>query len=107
MTRSSLNRSPEKIFMTLCRLKLPMWLNDKNIIFELSKEAYELLIEKGFDPIYGARPLKRTIQRLLEDPMAEEMIAGTFKEGDKIRVERKDDTLVFEHSSAARSIAEK
>ena len=80
---------------------------DKNIIFELSKEAYELLIEKGFDPIYGARPLKRTIQRLLEDPMAEEMIAGTFKEGDKIRVERKDDTLVFEHSSAARSIAEK
>ena len=80
---------------------------DKNIIFELSKEAYELLIEKGFDPVYGARPLKRTIQRLLEDPMAEEMIAGTFKEGDKIRVERKDDTLVFEHSSAARSIAEK
>ena len=39
----------------------------------------DLLMEKGFDPVFGARPLKRTIQRYLEDPLAEEIIAGRFK----------------------------
>jgi len=53
------------------------------------------LIEKGFDPVYGARPLKRTIQRLLEDPLAEEIISGNFKEGSKVKVDRKDELLVF------------
>lgn len=70
-------------------------LKSKNIHIELSVEALELLIEKGFDPVYGARPLKRTIQRLLEDPLAEDIIAGHFKEGEKIGVERKDDKLIF------------
>lgn len=71
-------------------------LKDQDIEIVLNKEATELLIEKGFDPVYGARPLKRTIQRLLEDPLAEEIISGRFKEGSKIRVKRKDDILIFE-----------
>ena len=70
-------------------------LKDKDINVELSKDALELLIEKGFDPVYGARPLKRTIQRLLEDPLAEEIISGGFKEGSKIKVERDQDVLKF------------
>ena len=70
-------------------------LKDKNISIELSKEAVDLLIEKGFDPVFGARPLKRTIQRYLEDPLSEDIISGNFKEGSKIKVERKDDTLSF------------
>ncbi len=70
-------------------------LKDKRIEIELSPEAVGLLIEKGFDPIYGARPLKRTIQRFLEDPLAEEIISGHFKEGTKLKVTREGDGLVF------------
>ena len=70
-------------------------LEEKEIELELDKEAYALLTEKGFDPVYGARPLKRTIQRLLEDPLAEEIIAGHFKKGQKVKVKRKKDELVF------------
>ncbi len=70
-------------------------LKEQQIEISLSKEAIELLIEKGFDPVFGARPLKRTIQRLLEDPLAEDIISGRFKEGSKVKVDRKDDILVF------------
>jgi len=70
-------------------------LKEQGIEIVVSKETIELLIEKGFDPIFGARPLKRTIQRLLEDPLAEEIISGRFKEGSKVHVERKADALVF------------
>ena len=73
--------------------KISMFSNDVEIT--VSKDTIELLIEKGFDPIFGARPLKRTIQRLLEDPLAEEIISGKFKEGSKVEVERKTDDLVF------------
>ena len=78
-------------------------LKDKDITIELSASAYELLIEKGFDLVYGARPLKRTIQRLLEDPVAEEIISGVFKEGDKIYVDRKGEAFSFESSSTVKS----
>lgn len=70
-------------------------LREKDISIELSKDAIELLVEKGFDLVYGARPLKRTIQRLLEDPLAEDIIGGQFKESHKIKVDRKGDVLVF------------
>lgn len=71
-------------------------LKEQHIEIELSQEARDLLIEKGFDPTFGARPLKRTIQRYLEDPLAEEIISGNFKSGGKVRVERKNDSLTFE-----------
>jgi ATP-dependent Clp protease ATP-binding subunit ClpC len=71
-------------------------LREKDIHIEMTPEAKELLIEKGFDPVFGARPLKRTIQRYLEDPLAEEIIAGQYKEGSKVKCVRKGDTLVFE-----------
>ena len=71
-------------------------LKDKDIQIELTREALDLLIEKGFDPVFGARPLKRTIQRYMEDPLAEEIISGRFQEGSKIKVLRRNDTLVFE-----------
>lgn len=71
-------------------------LKDKGIKVELTEEAYALLIEKGFDPIYGARPLKRTIQRLLEDPLSEDIISGKFSEGSNIKIVRSNDVLVFE-----------
>jgi ATP-dependent Clp protease ATP-binding subunit ClpC len=71
-------------------------LKDQNISLEVSKEAKDLLIEKGFDPVFGARPLKRTIQRFLEDSLAGEIISKKYKEGSVIKVTRKNEELVFE-----------
>ena len=68
------------------------------MVLDLTPAAREFLIEKGFDPLYGARPLKRTIARLLEDPLAQEIIAGHFKEGSTIHVDVENGRLVF-HSS--------
>ncbi|MFH1046327.1 MAG: ATP-dependent Clp protease ATP-binding subunit [Candidatus Omnitrophota bacterium] len=70
-------------------------LAEKNITLELSQEAKDFLIEKGFNPIFGARPLKRTIQRYLEDPLSEEIIKNTLPESKKIVVSRKQEELVF------------
>ena len=71
-------------------------LKEQNISLEVSREAKDFLIEKGFDPVFGARPLKRTIQRLLEDPLAQEIISKKFKEGSKIKVTHKNQELIFE-----------
>jgi ATP-dependent Clp protease ATP-binding subunit ClpC len=57
---------------------------------ELDADALEFLAEKGFDPKFGARPLKRAIQKYLEDPLAEEMLLGQIKGGDKILVKHKE-----------------
>ena len=70
-------------------------LKEQNIKIEITKEAKDFLIEKGFDKNFGARPLKRTIQRFLEDPLAEEIIKGTYKKGGKVEVTAKVDHLEF------------
>jgi ATP-dependent Clp protease ATP-binding subunit ClpB len=62
---------------------------------EVSEEAQEYLAEQGFDPDYGARPLKRTIQKQLQDPLALAMLSGEFEVGDTIRVEAGKGSLVF------------
>jgi len=71
-------------------------LKEQNMEIVMAPEDKELLAEKGFDPIFGARPLKRTIQRLMEDPLAEDIISGKFKPGVAIRAVRKGDMFVFE-----------
>ena len=71
-------------------------LTEQRINLELTPAAKDFLIEKGFDPVFGARPLKRIIQRFLEDPLAQEIIAKRFKEGYNVRVDKKNDVLVFE-----------
>ncbi len=73
-------------------------LSEKNIDIEITKEAKEFLIEKGFDKVYGARPLKRTIQRYLEDPLAEEIISGAFKNIKNVKVTVERDHLAFNKS---------
>ncbi|HEY7956659.1 MAG TPA: AAA family ATPase, partial [Polyangia bacterium] len=70
-------------------------LADRQLSLELSPEAIALLCERGYDPAYGARPLKRAIQRYLQDPLAKAIIAGKFKPGDRIRGERVGDQLEF------------
>ncbi|MDI6606402.1 MAG: AAA family ATPase, partial [Candidatus Omnitrophota bacterium] len=71
-------------------------LKEQGITIEVGPEAKEFLIEKGFDPVFGARPLKRTIQRFLEDPLASEIISKKFKEGSNIKVLCKNQELLFE-----------
>jgi len=71
-------------------------LKEQKIYLEVSQEAKELLVEKGFDPVFGARPLKRTIQRFLEDSLASEIISKKYKEGSVIKVTRKNEELIFE-----------
>jgi ATP-dependent Clp protease ATP-binding subunit ClpC len=61
----------------------------------LSLEAKELIAKEGFDPTYGARPLRRAVQRMIEDPLAEEILAGNFKDGDVILADVKDGDVVF------------
>ncbi|MDP3730619.1 MAG: ATP-dependent Clp protease ATP-binding subunit [Candidatus Omnitrophota bacterium] len=70
-------------------------LKDQRILIDLTKEAKDFLVERGFDKVFGARPLKRTIQRFLEDPLAEEIIKGNYKNGAKVRVTAKADSLDF------------
>jgi ATP-dependent Clp protease ATP-binding subunit ClpC len=69
--------------------------SDRQIEIELTKEAKEVITEKGFDPVYGARPLKRVIQKYIEDPIAEEMLKGKFSDGSQIRVIPEGKTLEF------------
>ena len=68
----------------------------KDISIQLEQSAKDLLIEKGYDPTYGARPMRRAVERYLEDPMAEEILRGTLKAGDCAKVIEKDGKLVFE-----------
>ncbi len=75
-------------------------LSDKNIELQLDQKAKDFLINKGFDQMYGARPLKRTIQRYLEDPLAEEIIAKRIKPNEVVQVSVKDDEhLLFEQGT--------
>ncbi len=76
-------------------------LREQGIVIELDHDAKEFIVEKGFDPTYGARPLRRVIQRYLEDPLAEEVISRRSKDGLAMRVTRKGDTLNFEHQVPA------
>jgi ATP-dependent Clp protease ATP-binding subunit ClpB len=62
-------------------------LQDRDIGFEISEAALDLLGEAGFDPVYGARPMKRAIQQQLENPLAQEILAGRFVGGDTIEVD--------------------
>lgn len=71
-------------------------LKEQGISLQVSSEAKALLIEKGFDPVFGARPLKRIIQRYLEDPLASDIISKKFKPNAAVKVIRKNEELVFE-----------
>jgi ATP-dependent Clp protease ATP-binding subunit ClpC len=69
--------------------------SDRNIEIILTKGAKEFIAEKGFDPVFGARPLRRTIQKYVEDPIAEEILRGNFSDGSRIQVKKKGDNLDF------------
>ena len=70
-------------------------LEAKKITLELTDKAKEFLANSGFDPVYGARPLKRAIQHLIQDPLAMKILEGSLKEGDHVSIDVKDGQVVF------------
>jgi ATP-dependent Clp protease ATP-binding subunit ClpB len=85
--------------------RLEQLLAARNLKLEVTREARELLAEQGYDPVYGARPLKRVIQRELQNRIALELLEGTFNEGDTIRVERDGHTLKLAQPSRVPEMA--
>src|SRR5213595_603084 len=69
---------------------------DKKLRLEVTPTAKQLIISEGYDPVYGARPLKRAIQRLLQNPLAMAVLEGQYTEGDRVRVDRDGNHLKFE-----------
>jgi ATP-dependent Clp protease ATP-binding subunit ClpB len=80
-------------------------LAERGLALELTDAAKETIAEAGWDPTYGARPLKRAIQRLLENPLALRLLEGDFGEGDTIRVDAQNGDLVFTKAAAATAAA--
>jgi ATP-dependent Clp protease ATP-binding subunit ClpC len=81
--------------------KVASRIKDKEIILTLDAASHEFLIEKGYDPTYGARPMRRAVERYLEDPMAEEILRGSFKAGDQVQVTRDGEKLSFKVSGTS------
>jgi ATP-dependent Clp protease ATP-binding subunit ClpB len=96
LTRADLSRIVEIQLGNLRRL-----LADRKIDLRLSDAAKEWLANMGYDPVYGARPLKRTIQRHVQDPLALKILSGEFKEGDTVDVEADHEGVYFEQETVA------
>ncbi|MFZ0727468.1 MAG: ATP-dependent chaperone ClpB [Desulfobacterales bacterium] len=91
------NLSPEQLgeIVDIQIQRLARRLAEKNIDLVLSKSAKAFVAEKGYDPLYGARPLKRVIQKNIENELSMEILKGTIREGDRVSCEREGDRIVF------------
>jgi len=90
--------SQKQVFniMDLMMSRVAQALELQGIMMEVKKTAKNLLLEKGFDPAMGARPMRRAIQNLVEDPISEKIIAGDVKAGQVVVVKAKDHNMQFE-----------
>jgi ATP-dependent Clp protease ATP-binding subunit ClpC len=86
-----LNLEVEKVLERLRR---------KSLHLELDEKAKDFLVEKGYDPQYGARPMRRAVERFFEDPLAEEILKGSLREGEPIQVTADKDKLIFNQKVA-------
>jgi ATP-dependent Clp protease ATP-binding subunit ClpC len=91
--------------LTLEADKVVERLRHKNIKLELDDKAKDFLVEKGYDPQYGARPMRRAVERFLEDPLAEEILRGSLQPGEPIRVTSDKEKLVFTQKAAEGAVA--
>ena len=102
-----LNRIDETIFFKALNLQqlskivdiqmdyLRTLLKEQELTFEISDDAKEFLATQGFNPVYGARPLKRVIRQMVENPLSKKILAREFSKGDNIKIELVDDKLSF------------
>jgi len=86
----------EIVDLQLARLRTR--LADRGIVLELTDDAKQVVADAGWDPTYGARPLKRALQRQVENPLALRLLEGEFSDGDAVRVDARDGELVFERA---------
>jgi ATP-dependent Clp protease ATP-binding subunit ClpB len=91
----SLSREHIQYIVEIQLARLRNLLRERRITIELRPEAVEYLADKGFDPVFGARPLKRAIQHYVQDPLAVALLEGRVQDGDAILVEEIDNELVF------------
>ncbi|PSB34505.1 ATP-dependent chaperone ClpB [Chlorogloea sp. CCALA 695] len=91
----TLNRSELRQIVAIQIKRVMNLLADQKISLELSSTALDFLAEAGYDPVYGARPLKRAIQKQIENPLATKLLENTFTEGDTILVDYTDSSLTF------------
>jgi ATP-dependent Clp protease ATP-binding subunit ClpC len=78
-------------------------LSERGIKIKVNEEAKAWLAQRGYDPVYGARPLRRAIQRYMENPISTKILQGEFKEGDTIAVSLEEDNLSFTGRKTARA----
>jgi ATP-dependent Clp protease ATP-binding subunit ClpB len=91
-----LTRSEMEAIVDIQITKLEKLVRDKNIDLELTAAAKEYFADKGYDPVYGARSLKRLIQREVQDELAMKFLEGEFGDYDRILIDYRDGKLVFE-----------
>ncbi len=104
---SSLNREEIKQIVAIELNKLKPRLDEYAITLSATEGAKDLLAEKGYDPVFGARPLKRLIQTLVEDPLSEGLLSGKFQSGDKVIAEREGGELSLEPEQRAENEEQK
>jgi ATP-dependent Clp protease ATP-binding subunit ClpB len=96
-----LNRSQLRQIVSIQLKRVQRLLDEQKIGIVLSPSAQDYLVDIGYDPVYGARPLKRAIQRYLENPLATKLLEGTFTEGDTIQVDCLEGVLSFQRQPPA------
>jgi ATP-dependent Clp protease ATP-binding subunit ClpB len=92
---NALTRADLRRIVDLQVTHLRAMLADRRIELELTDEARDALAEEGWDPHFGARPLKRTLQRRVQNPLAMKLLEGAFQTGDTVRVGWEDGTFSF------------
>ncbi|MEW5768444.1 MAG: ATP-dependent chaperone ClpB [bacterium] len=92
---NSLDQARIKEIVEIQWLDLKRRLSERKIELTLTEEAKAFLAEKGYDPAFGARPLRRTIQKLIQDPLALRILGGEFKEGDQVKVDARGGEIIF------------
>jgi ATP-dependent Clp protease ATP-binding subunit ClpB len=96
-----LSREHLKVIVEIQATALLRRLEDRKIHVEMTDAAKDRLVEEGYDPMYGARPLKRTIQRRVLDPLAMRVLAGEFAEGDRVIIDAERGTITFRKAGIA------
>jgi len=95
-----LSKDDVKRIMDLQMIEICSRMREQGVDVELTEAARDWLAEKGYDPSFGARPLRRTLQRLVESPLSKKLIRRELKGGDQLRIDIENGELVFHHSKS-------
>lgn len=100
----SLNKDHIRKIVDLMLKAVSKQLEEKGVRIEITEEAKDLIGEKGYDQVFGARPLRRVIQNMIEDPLSEKLLKGEFQSGDTIKIERENDQISIKTISAVKPV---